>query len=127
MTRMIMALCLALLVSAPVVHAQSESGADPTIEELLEGLTPPLKARIDIGEITEIDYIKRKAIISGYVYYFPPDWWQTPPKFKLLGSDAGALQLMTVGMKVEVTYGDTPDGRIGLIVEQLPDSTEVAH
>ena len=42
-----------------------------------------------------------------------------------LGYEAGALELLKVGMKVRVQFADTGVSRYVLKIQQLPSSTEV--
>ncbi len=101
------------------------ASAETDIVELVGKLDKPLRGITEQGIIREVDLDKRQLVISGYLYDMGPPG--LPIKVKLLNSNAGAYELLTVGMKVEVIYGDLGEARIIAQITQLPAGTEVDH
>lgn len=75
------------------------------------------------GVIQSIDLVTRTVVISGYAYDFGPDF--DTVEVKLYNSDAGALELLKPGMKVEVTYVNPDRRRVPISVIQLSNSTVI--
>jgi hypothetical protein len=76
------------------------------------------------GEIRSIDLPNQEAIIGGFRYYFSSQG-SKPSRVSILGYEAGALELLQVGMKVRVQFADTGVSRYVLKLQQLRSSTEV--
>ena len=75
------------------------------------------------GRIEAIDIAKRTGIIGGYHYHFGPSTLSLPLVVKLLGRDFGSLELLSVGMDVEVFYFQSPsEHRIGLEINEVEES-----
>lgn len=80
---------------------------------------------VDMGVLESIDLIQRTAIVNGFRYTVGSA--VNPVRVKMLGSNAGALELLSSGMHVRVTYRETPDQRIGMAIEQIKKHPEMDH
>ncbi len=78
-------------------------------------------AQITRGLIESVDLEQRVIEVSGYIYDFGPEY--TPAEIKMYQSEAGALELLKAGMKVEIKFGDIGSTRIPVKVKQLSDNT----
>ncbi|MEO2175586.1 MAG: cadherin repeat domain-containing protein [bacterium] len=56
------------------------------------------------GRIQEIDGIERTIVVGGIKYFYGPATIADPLRVRMLGVDFGALELLRVGMFVEVHY-----------------------
>lgn len=79
--------------------------------------------RITTGVIREINLESREAIISGYRYYFGHTQYNNSAVIRLYQSEAGAFELLSVGMKVEMVYAEYGHLRYVLGLQQLADDT----
>ncbi|MCP5178476.1 MAG: hypothetical protein H6993_10920 [Pseudomonadales bacterium] len=68
------------------------------------------------GVLRSIDLDQHVLVIGGWSFYVPLD---APVTVRGAGS---ALSLLAVGMKVEVTYQELPEGRKAIAIDQLPDN-----
>jgi len=87
------------------------------------GAAEQIFARSTTGVIREISLEAREAIISGYRYYFGHTQYNNSAEIKLYQSDAGAFELLSVGMKVEIVYAEYGHLRYVLRLQQLADDT----
>lgn len=79
--------------------------------------------RVTTGIIRSIDLENREATISGYNYYFGHTQFNNSSSIKLYMSDAGAFELLTVNMKVEIVYAEYGYMRYVVSLQQLSDAT----
>ena len=109
--------------------SMSSLAEEKTFKEIAEGLSGEVQsARVSSGIVRSIDLDSRTAVIGGYKYWFGPAFSEYPLKISLLSyAGGGSLELVEPGMKVEVTFGDTGDARIAMILRQLPDDADVDH
>ena len=106
--RLGLAIFLIVSLVAPPSFGATDAGVGPTREIFRLGQV----GRIDLGE--------RNLVIDGYRYFVRPD-----ADIEVAGT-FGALELLTVGMKVEIAflrYSDTRREIVGM--RQLPDSTPI--
>lgn len=78
---------------------------------------------VRVGEVHELDYATQTAIISGYRYAFTGLPGYKMPKIRMLGSLAGAFQLLTPGMRVRVLYHESQHARLVVEMQQVPGDT----
>jgi len=105
------------------VFALSANADDLTFRQLLDLDPVPVLARTTQGTIRSIDLAERTGIISGFKYWFgPPDFWEL--EVKLYQSDAGSLELLQEGMKVEIDYGEKGVGRLAFRIRQLANDAD---
>ena len=102
---------------------------DYSYQELLDSidLDSPMWARETQGVIREIDLGKRSIIIGGYSYLVGPSYVEKPLQVSLHGTEAGAFELLEVGMKVEVLYIDFGYSRVAFLIEELSRDALVEH
>ncbi len=81
--------------------------------KVMDSVEDGMALRSATGEIHELDLARRTAIISGFMYVFGPSTLADPLEVTMLGSDYGALELLRVGMYVEVRFLQSPSGRVG--------------
>jgi hypothetical protein len=105
-----------------VLFSQVAFAAEPASDGDVD-FSHAVPAQITRGVIESIDLEQRIVIISGYSYDFGPNY--TPAEIKMYQSDAGALELLRNGMKVELKYGDIGSTRIPVKVRQLSDQDVV--
>ena len=86
---------------------------------------PKVMARTKYGIIRSIDLQSRTAIISGFKYAFGSVEDGRTAEVKLYGSEYGALELLKVGMKVKVVYGEFGFMRVVLRLQQLADNAVI--
>ncbi len=77
-----------------------------------------------IGEVHKMNYAEQTAIISGYRYSFAVKE-ATEPVVRLLGSQYGAFQQLTPGMRVKITYHPGEKARQVVVAQQVPDDTKL--
>ncbi|MFT4677000.1 MAG: hypothetical protein ACJAX5_002079 [Patiriisocius sp.] len=94
-------------------------------DSILDSIDGTVEERTTTGTIGRIDLSGRTAIIDGILYHFGPSTDQAPLKVRLLGRDFGALEMLSVGMDVEVIYFKGPAGdRIGNVLNQIASSDQ---
>lgn len=111
-------LLVLLWVCAPFVHAE-------TYDELMAMDIDSGPARTDSGVIREIDLSNRVLMISGYEYHIAPPWVPDGLEVQLLGTTAGAFELLSVDMRIEVTYLELDIARIALSIKEVDKDVEV--
>ena len=111
-------LLVLLWVCAPLVHAQ-------TYDELMAMDIDSGPVRTEPGVIREIDLSNRVLIISGYEYHIAPAWVPDGLEVQLLGTTAGAFELLSVDMRIEVTYLELDIARIALLIKEVDMDVEV--
>ena len=103
----------------------SEGSAVVDYDSILDSIVEAVEGQYTEGRIESIDLSGRKAIIGGYEYHFGPVTEPEPLKVKLLGRDFGSLELLSVGMHVEVFYMASPaGGRVGTDLTQIETSQQ---
>jgi hypothetical protein len=107
-SRMVVGVLIALLVISPAFSATS---------------APPDQPRTARGVLTELNLVDRTGIIGGFSYQFGTI--QAPLKVRMYQSEAGVVEMLSPGMKVEVVYLDTGDTRVALSLDQLSDDEVV--
>ena len=108
------ALLLMTVTVAPLVKAE-----EVNFYEVLSSAEDGMAMRTETGEIHELDMARRTAIISGFLYLFGPSTIADPVEVTMLGSDYGALELLRVGMFVEVSFLKTDSFRVGKQIVQV--------
>ncbi len=111
-------LLVLLWVCAPFVYAE-------TYDELMAMDIDSGPARTDSGVIREIDLSNRVLMISGYEYHIAPAWVPDGLEVQLLGTTAGAFELLSVDMQIEVTYLELDIARIALSIKEVDMDVEV--
>ncbi|MFP6805567.1 MAG: hypothetical protein VCA12_20860 [Pseudomonadales bacterium] len=96
-----------------------------TFDELLDSIDTPLVSRFENGVIYEMNLVTRVIQISGYDYHVSPAFGEDVTEISLLGTSAGALELLSVGMKVEVEYLDLERARVAIVIKALDQNLEV--
>jgi hypothetical protein len=76
-----------------------------------------------VADIFSIDYESRTAVIGTYTYGFSGLHGYDLPVVKLYGSDAGAFEVLTIGMRVQVTYRISPSLRYVTSLEEVAKDT----
>lgn len=107
-----------MLVFTPLALAES-------YEELMAMNVDPGPPITEPGVIREINLADRSMIISGYLYVVAPPFQEDSLVVELLGTSAGAFELLQEDMKVEVTYHEYQFGRVALSIKQVDDDVEV--
>jgi len=82
-------------------------------------------ARTAVGKIFSIDLVNRTAMISGYRYYFGNPVQGDASKISIYGYDAGSLEMLRVGMKVYIRYGEYGIGRYVVSLKELAPDTDI--
>ena len=93
------------------------------LTDILSKVKAPVRERTTRGVVQSIDLGNRTAIISGFLYDFGPNTF--PLKVRMYKSDAGAVELLRPGMKVDVVYGDFGATRLARQITQLADDTKI--
>jgi len=119
----IYAVLLLMLGLAAPVFAEDEEIID--FMEIVRNIKEPIVARVDRGEMQELDLTQRRGIINGWRYLFGPS--VDPIRVKMLGSGGGALELLAEGMYIKVKYFETQGYRIALELEQIPIDHSLDH
>ena len=96
-------------------------------DSLLDSITEPMPPLFSKAVIRSIDLVNRKIIIGGYEYYVGPSYGEAPLEVSLYGTSAGAFELLSVDMKVEVEYIDFGHARVAFEIKQLSPGEEVEH
>ena len=104
----------AMLILATAPAVAEEDGAAAAAQAEAEANTFSV-----LGEIHEIDYATRTAIISGYEYRFVGLNGFDRPSVKLYGSQAGSLELLQKDMRVRVRYLRGPELRIVVSLQEV--------
>lgn len=112
---------------ALVLLVASMSTFPVTFEELGDSLKEPITPRSDEGVVRSIDMVTRTIVIGGYEYLVGPATIDTPVKVSLYGTTAGAFEMLTAGMKVEVQYVDFGHARVAFEIKQLAPDADVEH
>ena len=110
-------LLIGLLAGTPA-HADN-------VMDKLQKLHKPIVARTTEGVIRSINLEKRTAIIGGFLYEFGPTYF--PLKVTMLNDSPGSIEMLKVGMKVEVMYGELGTARLASSIKQLPEDTQVEN
>jgi hypothetical protein len=105
--------CVALLTLS--LNAAHSEGADDEIQK--DNYTFSV-----LGEIHEIDLAARTAIVSGYEYSFNGPNGYERPSVKLLGSQAGSLELLQPRMRVTIDYLLGEEARIVVSLQEVDAS-----
>ncbi len=90
--------------------ASSVTAEEVTFDTIMDSIEEELPERTTTGTIHEIDLAARTGVIGGYLYHFGPSTDPYPLKVKLLGKNFGSLEMLSVGMDVEVYYFVAPGG-----------------
>ena len=93
----------------------------PTYQELLDSMDADARTRLREGQgiVREVDLVQRSIIIGGYSYLVGPSYVENPLQVSLHGTDAGAFELLRIGMMVEVSYFDFGYARIAFVIDEL--------
>lgn len=105
----------------------SSAAAELSFDQVMASFTgvDEVEERSTTGRIEVLDLTSRTATIGGYRYYFGPSTISTPLRVKLLGRSFGSLQLLSVGMDVEVYYFASPsEHRVATELVQIGDSEQ---
>ena len=107
---------ISILLSISIAFAEIQS-----YQELIETVDKDDRTRLiqAKGIVREIDLSKRALIIGGYSYLVGPPYVENPLKVSLYGTDAGAFELLRIGMVVEVYYFDFGYARIAFVIREL--------
>lgn len=125
MCRFNFALLTFAILTAPTMT--SASTEEMSFEEVMGSFDGPLMVRVSEGIIRSIDLSNRTGIIGGHKYWFSPSSSETPLKVRMYQSEGGALELLQVGMEVEITYGDTGIARVAVKIQQLRPGAKILH
>ena len=92
-----------------------------TYQQLLGSMDEEARTRLRAaqGIVREVDLVQRSIIIGGYSYLVGPSYVENPLQVSLHGTDAGALELLKIGMMVEVSYFDFGYARIAFLIDEL--------
>jgi len=71
------------------------------------------------GRIQEIDRIERTIVVGGVKYFYGPATIVDPLQVRMLGVDYGAVELLRVGMFIEVHYLPSETYRIAKALTQI--------
>ena len=93
----------------------------PTYQELLGSMDADARTRLRErqGIVREVDLVQRSIIIGGYSYLVGPSYVENPLQVSLDGTDAGAFELLRIGMLVEVSYFDFGNARLAFVINEL--------
>ena len=99
----------------------------PTYQELLDRMDADARTRLREGQgiVHEVDLVQRSIIIGGYSYLVGPSYVENPLQVSLHGTDAGAFELLRIGMMVEVSYFDFGYARIAFVIDELAEDALV--
>ncbi len=98
-----------------------------TFEELGDSMDEAVPSRVDEGIIRSIDLAARSIVVGGYDYLVGPSTLDQPVKVDLYGTSAGAFELLSTGMVVEVEYIDFGNARVAFRISELGPGVEVEH
>ena len=92
-----------------------------TYQQLLGSMDAEARTRLRAaqGIVREVDLVQRSIIIGGYSYLVGPSYVENPLQVSLHGTDAGAFELLRIGMMVEVSYFDFGYARIAFVIDEL--------
>lgn len=90
------------------------------------GTVPTRYARSTVGEIYEMNFAGRTAVVGGHEYYFGHPQRGEVAEVTMYDSDYGAFELLHEGMKLELVYATFQGVRVVLRARQLASSAEVA-
>ena len=98
-----------------------------TYQELLGSMDEEARTRLREaqGIVREVDLVQRSIIIGGYSYLVGPSYVENPLQVSLHGTDAGAFELLRIGMTVEVSYFDFGYARIAFVIDELAEDALV--
>jgi len=99
--------------------------AAETFDEIVQGLDGQAHRRFDNGVIIELNYVARTIQVSGYDYQVSPAFGDNMTDISLYGTSAGSLELLSVGMKVEMEYYELGHGRLAMAIKELDPNLEV--
>ncbi|MBV1879780.1 MAG: hypothetical protein KUG79_19210 [Pseudomonadales bacterium] len=86
---------------------------------VLESMPENSFERIEAGVVRGINLADRTVVISGFTYLLGPATLAKPVEVKLLNSSFASLELLTIGMKVEIRYLLSPTYRIGKTITEV--------
>lgn len=100
---------------------------------VLMGYAGPAQAQIEasaytvvrVGEVHEIDYAKKTAVISGYRYSFNGTNGYDLPEVRMLNSGYGAFEMLQPNMRVRVLYRESKHARIVVEMQQVSADTRL--
>lgn len=98
-----------------------------TFEELGDSDLDPGAVRFDEGIVRSVDFVGRKIVVGGYTYLVGPPTINPAVQVTLYGSSAGAFELLTAGMKVEVQYFDFGVARVAIRIVELAPDADIEH
>jgi hypothetical protein len=125
---LLIVLCALIFCCAGTSYAEETSSDEKTYQEVADSLIGEVKrARVSSGIVRSIDLDTRTGIIGGHKYWFAQPYSEYPLKVYLNLYGGGSLELVQPGMKVEITYGETGNARLAMIVRQLQDDAEIDH
>jgi hypothetical protein len=96
-----------------------------TFDEMLQGLDGQAFKRFDNGVIVDLNYVTRTIQVSGYDYQVGPAFGKNMTDISLYGTSAGSLELLSVGMKVEMEYFELGHARLAMAIKELDPNLEV--
>ena len=96
-----------------------------TFDEMLQGLDGQAFKRLENGVIVELNYVTRTIQVSGYDYQVSPAFGENVTDISLYGTSAGSLELLSVGMKVEMEYFELGHARLAMAIKELDPNLEV--
>lgn len=112
-----------LLFGLMLLAAGAMPAVAQTFNDLLNGENTPGYTMTDQGVVTDRDIASRTIVVGGFMYLVG-NGFET--EVTLLNTSAGAYELLTEGMKVEVEYFDLEDdGRLAIRINQIDDNEEV--
>jgi hypothetical protein len=79
----------------------------------------------DEGRLQAVDLVRRILIINDYEYHVGAD--MNAVEVKMLGSSAGALELLVEGMYVRVEYRQVRGRRLSMAIQQLQADRRMDH
>ncbi|MBT6585112.1 MAG: hypothetical protein HON77_12470, partial [Gammaproteobacteria bacterium] len=96
-----------------------------TFDEMLQGVDGQAHRRFENGVIVELNYVTRTIQVSGYDYQISPAFGENTTDISLYGTSAGSLELLSVGMKVEMEYFELGHARLAMAIKELDPNLEV--
>jgi hypothetical protein len=79
----------------------------------------------DEGRLQSVDLARRSVVINGYRYQVSTG--RSAVEVSMLGSSAGAMELLVEGMYVRVEYRQVRGGRISTAIQQLKVDRRMDH
>lgn len=109
---------------AVAMQANAESG-DLSYDEIIDSIEGQVPELVTTGRIEALDLGARTGTIGGFRYHFGPSTISLPMQVKMLGRDFGSVQLLSVGMDVQVYYFMAPtEHRVATEIIQIEESEQ---